>query len=157
MPAHIGNRISQFGATRNLVIRHIQPDMTSQSIRDDLDHIHNLEVVEINIIYDEAYVSLNSVQFAFTARSCMQSRLKYKNCKIEFYPDECDQPLPQIPYKPTKKLDPPKEKASHVGLNRFHILAGDEFEDDDESEIMDEPRQQDHGLAHDFAALRVAP
>lgn len=76
---HLGKKISKNGATRNLVIRHAKDDVTSQSIRDDLAHIHQLEVVEIKIIRDDVYISLNSVHNAVTARACMQSRLKYRS------------------------------------------------------------------------------
>jgi hypothetical protein len=134
MSSHVGNKISQSGATRNLAIRNISPDMTSQSIRDDLEHIHTLEVVELTIVRDAAFVSLNSVHIALTARSCMQSRLKYKNCPIDFYPDECEQPLPQIPRNcQIKKPDPLSVKASAVGTaNRFQMLAQNDSDDEEE-------------------------
>ena len=126
MAAQVGQMIFRFGATRNLVIRHTKADMTSQSIRDDLKHIHSLRVVEINVVRGEPYVSLNSVHIALVARSCMQSRLKYKTCRIDFYPDECDQPLPQVLRKPIRKLNPPTMKTRTLGTNRFQMLANDE-------------------------------
>src|SRR6266852_3194342 len=79
LPGHIARRISYDGVTRNLVIRFPKPDMNVESIKEDLDHIHRLEVV--NITFDNAghaFVSLNSVYQALIARSCMSSRLKYK-------------------------------------------------------------------------------
>ena len=127
--------------------------MTKQSITDDLEHIHNLQVVDINVIHGEAYISLNSVHNAITARACMQSRLKYKACSIEFYPDECDQPLPDLQKKAAGKFDPPKAKAARLGVNRFEMLADDEYDDEDDNEVMDDQVQEHQGVSRGFAAL----
>ena len=52
------------------------------------------------------------------------SRKEYKGCKIEFYPDECDVPLP----RPTRsysrnvlaQIEPVKKKL--LPMNRFDLL-----------------------------------
>ena len=57
---------------------HAEADIRSQSIRDDLEHIHQLENVALKFMDDEMYISLNFNYSAVTARSCMHLRLKYK-------------------------------------------------------------------------------
>ena len=155
MRGYIGNKISMYGATRNLVIRNAKADMTRQSICDDLEHIHHLKVVDINVIRDEAYISLNSVQNAISARSCMQSRLKYKACRIEHYPDECDQPLPDVPQKVIKKFDPIKDKARSPGSNRFQVLASDNSDESDNIQEADDQAQQHSILTQAFTAFKM--
>lgn len=158
LPGHIGYKMSTYGATRNLVIHHAKPDVTSQSIRDDLEHIHQLEVVEIKVIGDEVYISLNSIHNAVTARSCMQSRLKYKGYRIDYYPDECDQPLPEVPRRAVRKFDPLQAEASNPrSSNRFQMLANDdEYGGNDDNEGKDEEIQQPHGLDRRVPALSLA-
>jgi hypothetical protein len=156
MSGHIFHKINRFGASRNLVIRHAKADMTSRSIRDDLEHIHNLEVVQISILPGEVYVSLNSVHHATVARNCMQSRLKYKGCRIDFYADECDQPLPEIVKRAPKEVHPPVLKTNNAGTNRFQILDSGDSDHDDDSEIAQDSVQLPEGLHRSFAALGVA-
>jgi hypothetical protein len=77
--------------------------MTVESIKEDLGHIHRLEVVSIAFgDASHAFISLNSVSHSLVARSCMSSRLKYRSTRIEFYPDECGQSLPPIVKKTWK-------------------------------------------------------
>lgn len=157
----VGNKISSNGATRNLVIRRPKADTTSQSIRNDLEHIHNLEVVDISIINGEAWISLNSVKSALTARACMQSRSQYIHCVIEHYPDECKQPLSDVPKKAISKPKPPKATARNVASNRFQILAREDSDDvdDEEEEEEEAPKdqtRQPRSLKQGFSALGVA-
>ncbi|KIW91859.1 uncharacterized protein Z519_07829 [Cladophialophora bantiana CBS 173.52] len=113
--------IESLRATRNLVIRYVGPNMTADSIREDLDHIHGLEVVNLFFEDGHAYISLNSIRSALTARNCMLSRLKYKRLKIAFYPDECAQPLPPASISPSQKLSDFRPAGiSHQ--NRFEVL-----------------------------------
>ena len=61
----------------------------------------------------------------------MSSRLKYKGSRIEFYPDECDQPLPPIVKKHVKRPSP-KKAATVSRMNRFALLleeGSEEFEE----------------------------
>jgi hypothetical protein len=88
----LAHRITSYGATRNLVIRFVKPHVTADSLRLDLEHIHRLEIVDIRFENGHAFVSLNNVALALTARNCMHSQAKYKGMRIDFYPDECDQP-----------------------------------------------------------------
>ncbi|KIW66349.1 hypothetical protein PV04_05685 [Phialophora macrospora] len=90
----MANLIAFSGLTRNLVIRFAREEWTAQGIREDLDHIHQLEIVDLFFRNGHAYISLNSIQHALTARTCMHSQLKYKRLKIDSWPDDCAQPLP---------------------------------------------------------------
>jgi hypothetical protein len=131
LQGHLARRIYSNGATRNLVIRFAKADMTEESIREDLDHIHQLEIVSIRFEFGHAWVSLNSVQQAVAARSCMGSRFKYKGTRIQFYPDECSEPLP--PYvrrQPQPQPQPQQElsskKSGYSFNNRFATLTVDD-------------------------------
>ncbi|KAI7345615.1 hypothetical protein KC354_g14646 [Hortaea werneckii] len=105
---HIHNKILH-GATRNLIIRNARSHgLTAAQIRADLDHIHNLVIIDISFRCpfsaaaaetvgggDDAYVETNAVHNALFARTCMMSRTGYKGCRIEFFPDQCaGVPLP---------------------------------------------------------------
>ncbi|SPJ73673.1 related to RNA binding protein Nrd1 [Fusarium torulosum] len=81
------------GASRNFVIRKRDPNLTTRSIRDDLEHIHNLHVIDIQMDKDNCLVSTSAIHAAIFARNCLQSRLEYKNSRIEWVADECAQPL----------------------------------------------------------------
>ena len=133
-------RLIQSGVTRNLVIRFPTPDLTADSIRQDLEHIHRLDVVSIDFVKGHAYVSLNSVHLALKAKSCMISRLKYKRTRIEHFPDECDQPLPAIPRKPLSNMSNtlPTRAAKTPFSNRFDAIGWSSQTscEDDESSLI---------------------
>ncbi|KAJ4116230.1 hypothetical protein NW768_011019 [Fusarium equiseti] len=97
------------GASRNFVIRKRDPNTTAQSLRNDLDHIHNLHVIGIEFDRDNCFVSTSSINAAIFARNCILSRLEYKNSRIEWVADECAQPLESLPF--VAKSPPP---ASYV-------------------------------------------
>ncbi|KFY46886.1 hypothetical protein V495_02192 [Pseudogymnoascus sp. VKM F-4514 (FW-929)] len=134
---HVAHKISM-GATRNILIRSASPRHTDESIREDLDHIHNLFVVSIKFIDGDAHVSTNSVHNAMFARTCMMSRSKYKGCKIEWDLDECAVPIPVLRPRPAQKENNPPKKAP---INRFALLnmdgATDSSTDDDSMLGMD--------------------
>jgi hypothetical protein len=130
MAGHTARRIRD-GATRNLVVRFAKPSMTPDSIREDLEHIHNLDVVDIKLENGHAYVSTNGISWAVTAKSCMASRLKYKGTRIDFYPDECDEPLPPVVKKPRPPPNQPKKVPSVPHKNRFALLSEDDEELED--------------------------
>jgi hypothetical protein len=67
-------RISH-GATRNLVMRKAQAEHSEESIREDLEHIHNLVVIRVDIVDGDCYIKTNSVHNAVFARTCMMSRV----------------------------------------------------------------------------------
>lgn len=131
LPGYIANKISS-GATRNLVIRRCDPRHTPDSIKDDLEHIHNLIIVKVEFIGGSCYIKTNSVHNAMFARTCMMSRLKYKGSKIEWDADECAQPLPEVPnYRPRREVRQPR-KAMNPMANRFQLLNLDDDDDDDD-------------------------
>ncbi|KIV84800.1 hypothetical protein PV11_00557 [Exophiala sideris] len=124
LTSSLANRIAGFGASRNLVIRHVRRYITAETIRDDLEHIHNLDVVKVQFSDGNAFISLNNIALAMTARNCMHSRQKYKGMRIEFYPDECAQPLP-------RERSPKRVSVKRDGIplsNRFDALLNDSDE-----------------------------
>lgn len=104
--------------------------MTEQSLRDDLDHIHNLIIISISFTGNDAYLSLNSVRNSLFARTCMMSRAKYKTMKIEWYPDECGSSLPKVQNSHKKGIAPPPAAKETPVMNRFQMLS---MEDDDDA------------------------
>jgi len=62
------------GATRNMVIRRCNSRHTEASIREDLEHIHNLVAINVEFLGGSCYIRTNSVQHAIVARTCMMSR-----------------------------------------------------------------------------------
>jgi hypothetical protein len=119
------------GATRNFVIRKRDPNTTAQSLREDLDHIHNLYVIDIEINKSNCFVSTSSVNSAIFARNCLLSRSEYKNSRIEWTADECGQPLETLPSDAKAPVLCVKEDSSAVPAhpsrknlmgNRFQLL-----------------------------------
>ncbi|KAH8895088.1 hypothetical protein GQ53DRAFT_642540 [Thozetella sp. PMI_491] len=134
LPGHVATAITR-GASRNLIIRGCDARHTDASIRDDLDHIHNLAVVKIEFIGRDCYVGLNSVHKAISARSCMMSRLKYKTTRIEWDKDECGQSYERfVPFRP--RAEPVTQHKSSALSNRFGILSVNDEEEDEISRIF---------------------
>jgi hypothetical protein len=158
MPDHIAAKIARHGASRNLIVRNAKPEMTHASIREDLHHIHCLEVVDVNFLHGDAIISLNDVHKALTARTCMISHINYRGCRIDFYPDECDQPLPQV-----SKRSRGEPAAAKTGLNsnswrsnRFALLKDEGMDEWDGDDVAEETMQPANGLGRGMAALKVA-
>lgn len=133
MAGHIARRVRS-GATRNIVVRFVKPDITAETIREHLGHIHRLEVVDINHRDGHAFISLNGITAAVTAKNCMSSRFKYKGSRIEFYPDECDQLLPPSVKKQHKRPSP-KNAVTVSRMNRFALLLEEGSEDFEEAHL----------------------
>lgn len=74
LPGHVAQKIGH-GASRCLVIRRCPSSHTEKTVRDDLEHIHNLEVVKLEFIGDNCFISTNAITLAMYARTCMMSRL----------------------------------------------------------------------------------
>lgn len=113
-----------------------------------MDHIHNLTIIDIAFHHGDAFVGTNSIHNALYARTCMLSRSTYKGCKIEFFADECDVPLPQRTIAKTPA--PPKsvKRQAMPTTNRFNLLNMDGTEDDsaeeDESPADDSSNDADN-------------
>lgn len=152
MPGHVAHKISR-GATRNLVIRNINLSITEQRLRDDLDHIHNLIVISISFANGDAYLSLNSIHNSLFARTCMMSRAMYKGMKIEWYPDECAMPLPQLKSSTPKPSVPlPKAKATPM-MNRFQMLNLDDEATENGSSVAED---EDVAMTTGFSQLETS-
>ncbi len=132
---HMANQIAFSGLTRNLVIRFVREDWTAQSIRDDLDHIHQLEIIDIFFRNGHAFISLNSIQHALTARTCMKSRMKYKRWRIEGWADDCAQPLPHVLVKQLQY--PLPVQSVTFRQNRFAALYPGTEESQESLDLMD--------------------
>ena len=56
-----------------------------------VDHIFKLVVVDLWFKRGNAYISLNSINKASTARTCLSSRTEYQISRIDHFADECSQ------------------------------------------------------------------
>ncbi|KAK2879319.1 hypothetical protein FQN49_000982 [Arthroderma sp. PD_2] len=117
------------GASRNLIIRGVHPNITESMIREDMRHIHNLIIVSLTFNHGNVYISTNSVQKASFARNCMMSRMPYRIMRIEYCPDECADPLPKIKEMPVKGPSRPAKTLNPMA-NRFQMLHLDESEEE---------------------------
>lgn len=140
-PKSVATRIEQ-GATRNLLIRGLDLDIDEDRLRADLDHIHNLAVVEIYPPKDGngMVVSLNAIHLALFARTCLRSQIMYKKAQISFYPDKCTES--QIP-NPHKGFKPLGDKTNVRKLAKFDCLPRNRFQllkisDEEDNETADE-------------------
>ncbi|KAM5491055.1 hypothetical protein MaudMau93_002075 [Microsporum audouinii] len=125
------------GASRNLIIRGVHPNITESMIREDMKHIHNLIIVSLTFNHGNVYISTNSVQKASFARNCMMSRMPYRIMRIEYYHDECAGPLPRIKEAPVRGLSRPAKPLNPMA-NRFQMLHLDESEEEsDDQDDMD--------------------
>ncbi|KAJ8119966.1 hypothetical protein ONZ43_g3203 [Nemania bipapillata] len=138
LPGHIAGKIAA-GATRNLIIRRCGAHHTEDSVRDDLEHIHNLIVVKVEFVGGSCYIKTNSVHNAMFARTCMMSRAKYKGSKIEWDIDECDQPIEavqKVSLKPIPQRLPAKPAVAGT-RNRFDMLRLDDDDNNDSDDKFD--------------------
>lgn len=62
------------------------------------------------------------------------SRAVYKGMRIEWYPDECAQPLPKTQYVLKRESAPQPAKKPNLMVNRFQMLNMDGMEDDDDDD-----------------------
>ncbi|KAJ9297415.1 hypothetical protein DTO217A2_8663 [Paecilomyces variotii] len=127
------------GASRNIMICGINPNITEALIREQLDHIHNLVVLSVRFYQRNAYISTNSIHNAMYARSCLMSRSIYKGMKICYYHDECARPihgnLQRTTEQPTRRSE-----NSDRSANRYQVLAvdgSDELENYSDDEVSD--------------------
>lgn len=131
VPPHVANKIAS-GASRNLVIHGATGKLTADQIRDHLDHIHNLVVVDIQFRNHDAFISTNSIHNALFARTCMMSRTAYKGLRIDWCRDECAAPLPQLTSKTHTPAPAVHMKPMSI-TNRYTLLdTGSELESDSE-------------------------
>ncbi|KAM0274283.1 hypothetical protein ACHAQH_007990 [Verticillium albo-atrum] len=140
LAGHIGHKVAN-GATRNLVIRRCSPKLTAESIRDDLEHIHNLVVVRITFVGGSCFIQTNSVNNAIFARNCMMSRFKYKGSRIDWDTDACAAPLETLAVPKIRgRAVAPRKMALNPMANRFKMLepgdtSGEDTDDDGASAL----------------------
>ncbi|KAK1980564.1 hypothetical protein LZ30DRAFT_594568 [Colletotrichum cereale] len=131
LPGHVASKIG-IGATRNLVVRRCDQSLTKESIRDDLEHIHNLIVIRVIFSGDSCHIGTNSVHNAMFARTCMMSRQKYKRSKIEWDVDECAQPLEVTQTHRGQPHVLSSKQPMNPMANRFEVLKLDANDGDEE-------------------------
>lgn len=130
---HVAGRIAG-GVSRNLIVRGVAGRVTEAQIRDHLDHIHNLVVIDVYFQNNDAHVSTNSIHNALFARTCMMSRTIYKGTRIDWAPDECATPLPQL----DMRVRPPITRTAPMPLpvmNTYALLdTSSEIDSDTQTE-----------------------
>lgn len=134
------------------MIRGAQSNITEERLREDLDHIHNLVVVDFASKKGDLFISLNSIHNSLFARTCMMSRATYKGMKIEWYPDECAQPLPRMQFAPrNENTTSSSVKKPNQMVNRFQMLnMGGDGTEDSSGEEGDEP-----SVVSDLSSLNI--
>lgn len=133
LPSHVATKISQ-GATRNLIIKGGADRLKERQVRDDLEHIHNLVVIDVRSSNNDVIISTNSIPNALFARTCMMSRMPYKTLKIYWMPDACAGPIVKFVPPNVKSVPTPAKVASRIKTNMFSLLTVDSVESDGESE-----------------------
>ncbi|KAH9844919.1 RNA recognition motif, partial [Teratosphaeria destructans] len=134
--SHILNKVNN-GATRNILVHDaLSRGLTEAQIREDMEHIHNLVIIDVVFRNGDAYIATSAVHNALFARTCMMSRTRYKGCKIEFFRDECDIPLPADTASNKAPVPRPGTTKAHVA-NRFDLLNidGSDEESDEENRL----------------------
>ncbi|KAF3034848.1 hypothetical protein E8E11_003103 [Didymella keratinophila] len=133
VPPHISNKIAG-GATRNLIVRGMAGKVTEGQIREHLDHIHNLVVVDVYFQNGDAHISTNSIHNALFARTCMMSRTIYKGIRIDWGSDQCAAALPP----PAMRSRPPAMRLSSIPFSMSNTYAlldtGSEIDSDGPNE-----------------------
>lgn len=132
----LANRI-RHGATRNIRIRGAQARVTEAEIRDNLEHIHNLVVVDLSFKHGDAYLSVNSINNALFARQCLLSRATYKGLRFEWLEDECARPLPKVETR-SYVLPSVREDKGPAMSNMFSVLGLEDDHDDSSEEEVEE-------------------
>lgn len=141
LSAYLSTQLSN-GASRNLIIRNVHPNLTEAMIREDMKHIHNLIVVNVTFEHGSVYISTNSVQKASFARNCMMSRMPYRLMRVEYYPDECAEPLPKLPDTSKKEIQRPVKTLNPMA-NRFQMLNLEDSDEDSDKESDEESGEED--------------
>ena len=126
-----------------------------------MEHISHLVIIDVKFRGANAHLYTNSIGYATFARTCMMSRMEYKGCRVWFFDDECDIPLPQRrPKSSVPPLMAAKQMAQKpVTPNRFGLLntegteAGSDEENQDPDNVVSE--YDDTSYANSEFGVRV--
>ncbi|GME25570.1 hypothetical protein GTA08_BOTSDO05812 [Neofusicoccum parvum] len=147
---HLYNRIASNRATRILRLRNGKRFVTEHDIQNDMEHIHNLVIIDIKVQGNDFIVYTNSVQRCGYARTCMASRMPYRVLKLEFVPDDCAAPLPQRTHpnffdavQPTSQVQLKPRKSA----NFYEILNSDALDDDGDCEALQHVNRRDSAVS----------
>jgi len=102
-----------------------------------MEHIHNLVILDVKVKNADIYVSTNSINNACFARTCMISRREYKGLRVEWYPDECDGPLPKLQLQAVVTLKTDARRKSQNPYAPLFVVEDDC--NDVEGDAKDEP------------------
>lgn len=123
-------------------------------IREDMEHIHNLVILDVKLQGNDVIVYTNSIQLLGYARTCMMSRMPYKNLKMDYHEDDCAAPLPQR-VRPNffNAVQPTPQSRLRLqeSANLFDILNAEGTEDDGDGDNLDRHGRHDSGLS-DFSS-----
>ena len=115
-------------------MRGVAGKVTEGQIREHLNHIHNLVVVDVYFKNGDAHISLNSIHNALFARTCMMSRTVYKGTRIDWGSDRCAAALPQ----PAMRSRPPVMRVPSIPFSMTNTYAlldtGSEIDSDGPNE-----------------------
>ncbi|KAF2016112.1 hypothetical protein BU24DRAFT_194059 [Aaosphaeria arxii CBS 175.79] len=127
LPPYVAYNIAR-GATRNILVRDAaRRNLTADQIRDHLDHIHELKVVDITFKDGDVLISTNSVHNAISARACLMSRTVYKGLRLEWHADQCAASLPPARYiTRTKPIMRPQPAQTSPMTNPYTMLCMDD-------------------------------
>lgn len=144
------NRIINNGATRILRLCNAANQLNEQTVRDDMEHIHNLVILKVKMEGHDLIVHTNSIQGCGFARTCMMSRMPYRLLKLDFVPDKCAEPLPNRTrsqlfdaVRPTSQ----RQLKPQISANLYDILKSEDSEDDEEYGNLQRSGRRDSALS----------
>lgn len=143
-------RIINNGATRILRLCNAANQLNEQTVRDDMEHIHNLVILKVKMEGHDLIVHTNSIQGCGFARTCMMSRMPYRLLKLDFVPDKCAEPLPNRTR--SQLFDAVRPTSQHQlkpqsSANLYDILKSEDSEDDEEYGNLQRSRRRDSALS----------
>ncbi|KAH7045849.1 hypothetical protein B0J12DRAFT_668864 [Macrophomina phaseolina] len=144
------NKIISNGATRILRLCNAVRILTEQVIREDMEHIHNLVILQIKVEGNDMIIHTNSIQNCGFARTCMMSRMPYRLLKINFVPDVCAEPLPQRVHpnlcKGVRSTSQRRVKPQKP-TNLYEILNDDSSEEDNDPSQLQRSKRRDSAFS----------
>jgi hypothetical protein len=144
MPTPLSKKIA-IGVTRNIIIRGAAWRISEDRIRSEMDHIDRLVIVDVTLHGSDAVVCTNSIHTAHFMKLCMMSRREYRGLRIEWFHDECADPLPlpavqrgpAIPALRKPRRHRAKGNTAESARNMFALLTEDPTESSDGGSISD--------------------
>lgn len=124
----MGRKIAA-GASRNLILHNAARVVNIAEIREHMEHIHQFDIIHVEVRRKDVLIYTNSVHNALFARTCMISRKPYKGLRIGFFPDECAAPIPIMQPNHNYSASSVSSKISAPG-NLFEMLSLDSSDEE---------------------------